>query len=124
MIDKVKERIRLKKAKDELDHELRIVKDQITAIDEELAELFVDNGVSSMAADGYNVIISTVETVQCDQSPLLVQYLKENGFSDAFNKPINTNSLRALIKRYPEMKEDAAAHITVGEIYRFKVVKK
>ena len=115
--------IQLKEKKSLIERELRDIKDKISDIENQLSELFIDTGLSSIAINDKKVSLVETFRVSCDQSQDLVNYLEENGF-DVFNKPINIQSLTKVVRENPEVEEEMANHLSKFTQYSFQVRKK
>lgn len=123
MLEIAKRLIALKEEKKEIDRTSKELSDEIKEVEAELADNFVENGVSSIGVDGKNVVLVEKNSVKCDQSREIVEWLEIQD-ADVWNKPINPASLTKYVNEHPESIKLMGEHIECKKYYQFQVRKK
>ena len=124
MIEIAKKLISMKEEMKEINKNKKNLEIAIKEKEAELAEIFINNGISNVGVDNKNVILIEKKSIICDQSKSLVNFLEEHGFDEVFNKPINNKSLGKMIRENPEMIDELGEHIEITDYYQFQVRKK
>ena len=124
MIEIAKKLISMKEEMKEINKNKKNLEESIKETEAELAEIFINNGISNVGVDNKNVILIEKKSITCDQSQGLVNFLEEHGFDEVFNKPINNQSFGKMLRENPEMIDELGEHIEITDYYQFQVRKK
>lgn len=121
----VKDYIKLREEKNILDIELKELNEKIKELEVKLSDFFVEQGMTSIKLDGKNVILVEKKSVKQDNSKALVNWLTENGYTECFNKPVNTVSFSSVFNKQltDSQRAEIAQHIEITDYYQFQMRK-
>lgn len=117
-MDKVRRYVALKKRADELDAELKDVKNRMAELEPEVETFFMDNGIQKQSVDGRTVYIATeVWASAGGDKQAACDALKESGLGEYVSDNFNSQSLSAWVR---EQYKEWQAENPLGTIEEFK----
>lgn len=112
--------IHLRERKAELERELEAVKDDISAVEFRLKELFLQDGISSDIVDEHTVHVVSdlrIQAIDGDQASVNA-VLRKHGLGHIIDEKPNAITMKSIIKEYQRAAEggDEGAQLVVDEL--------
>lgn len=126
--DRVRQLVRLKVRKDELETKLKAVKAEIDKLSTSLVDEFAEDGVAHAAVDGHTAYLHRqLWASAAGEKTDLVAALQRNGLGHFVSPSFNTNTLSAYVREVDETGEelpkDLREQIKVSEVWTVRVRK-